>query len=69
MISSRNEYGHYVPKKNIIQLSEHIEPEPKCSGRSGQIDPIILFDAKSELNDYIRHLRNDYELSGSLEFF
>lgn len=69
MLGCRDEYGHYKPLNKIIQLSEHIEPEPRCSGRSHQIDPLILHEAKTELNDYIRHLRNDYELSGSLEFF
>lgn len=68
MIGHRDEYGHYRPIIKSIPMSEHIEPEPRCSGGK-QIDPLTLHEAKIELNDYIRHLRNDYELSGSLEFF
>lgn len=69
MIGHRDEFGHYIVARKAIPMSEHIEPEPKCSGKSQQIDPIVLHQARTELNDYIRHLRNDYELSGSLEFF
>lgn len=69
MLGCRDEYGHYRPVTKVIQMSEHIEPEPRCSGKSQQIDPLILYEARTELSDYIQHLRNDYELNGSLEFY
>lgn len=69
MLSRRNEFGHYIGRQSRpIISSQHIEPSPHIS--SGiPLDYAFTRREKDETMDYIQHLRNEYELSGSLEFY
>lgn len=69
MQGCRDEYGHYVSGvKSSILMSQHIEPEPRIVGGI-PLDTQFLAAERLEMRDYIQHLKEICELSGSLEFF
>lgn len=69
MLSRRDEFGHYIRHQSRpIILSQHIEPSPRVSA-GHPIDRAFISRERDEAHDYIQHLRNEYELSGSLEFY
>lgn len=69
MLTRRDEYGHYIGQKSRPIISgQHIEPSPHISGGI-PLDYAFTRREKDDTQDYIRHLRNEYELSGSLEFY
>lgn len=69
MQGCRDEYGHYQRGvKSQIIMSQRIEPEPRIAVGI-PLDFQFVSSEKIETRDYIQHLRDSYELSGSLEFF
>lgn len=69
MLTRRDEFGHYIRQKSRpILFSQHIEPSPHIAGGI-PLDYAFSSREKDETKDYIQHLRNEYELSGSLEFY
>lgn len=65
----RDEYGHVKSGvKSSIPMSQYIEPEPHIAVGI-PLDYQFTYAEKSEMRDYIQHLRDSYELGGSLEFY